>query len=1296
MDAAYNSVKKIVLSVVATALLLAAPICANAQTIVVNPAYPSNTIQISNSSCNNSQILNLTSTGAAIPVTVSVSYTSTTDTGNNGYWLHARTDTKGPTTGAPGSPAFNDTVPASTNTAGINLTIGMDRTIAPATDQAFVTLTPTSGSPITITVDYVYNSSCGGNVGSITNGFITITPGTLTMTAPQGGSQLLQLQVQNDTGSTIYFSAATPPGDTWLSTNSTLSTPVAGSSAATVNVTASAAGLNVTGYTSHVTVTSSSGAALVVTVTFTVTAGSGGSGTLLLNGATVANTSFDYVTSGSVPGLSCITISDSNTSVTSYSYSFTTSNGGTWLNVNNSSSSSQTNQSFGTGCLYVQPNSTVIGLGSGVYTATITVSDTAGSTATANVALYVSSGAASGVSVSPGVIFNFPGVSAGATATESQGFTVTALSPITLGAAAIQNAPSWLTMTAGPVGVGTGTETFTLTANPSGLGVGSYGATILISNSNSQNTTILVSLAVGQSTGGGGGGTVTSTVLPTALSFAQEFNSSAWSSGGEAQTITITGASGTQWSYGVSYGTSGVNWLRLSAPGGATFGSGPSSLVVDIQPSGLAASTTPYTATVTVTTPSGAYPVSVSLLVTSVGNHVLLASPASTTFTYNGANPASQQVVFSDTNMAFPGTPGTTPSIAVTTPTTWLTATSTGNTMTLNVNATGLSTGAYAAGVTVTAAYPNSPLTYPVVLVVNGGTSTGPLTLSTSGMTFNAVASGNLPVSQTLTVTAQNSTSSSVAVLEQSCTNVTWLSIAPSGGFTASASPSNFSVSVNQSGIGGGATCSGTISFSSGSSTQTVGVSMVVAASGTGGNVTVTPAGPLSFSYTIGGSSPATQTLAIANATTGTSPISFTVTSSATWLTTNVNSASTPYTLTVTANPSGLAASSTAYAATLIITPNGGSAVTVNVTFAVAGLPVVSATPTTLSFTYSVGGSNPPTQVVAVSGGGAAANFTVSTSSSGWLSVTPTSGTTPNTGTFPLTVTANPQNLNAGQTYNGSITIAGTSPATGSTIVNVTFAVSAPLPTITKVTNAASFATGAVSPGELVSIFANATNPIGPTPAVQLGSANCPSPCTSVPTTMGGVQVKFLPQGIFAPLLYVSATQINAVVPYEVQTAGGSVSVEVVYLGQASNAFVLQTTTTAPGIISLLGSGAGLAAMNQYDASGNYQGINSGSNPASPGWVLVLYVTGEGSIPSAVTGAVTSAANVKPLVGPPTVLIDDTPATVQYYGEAIGIVSGVMQINVLIPTGIRTSQADSLSFTIGGNTSQSGISVQIK
>ena len=43
-----------------------------------------------------------------------------------------------------------------------------------------------------------------------------------------------------------------------------------------------------------------------------------------------------------------------------------------------------------------------------------------------------------------------------------------------------------------------------------------------------------------------------------------------------------------------------------------------------------------------------------------------------------------------------------------------------------------------------------------------------------------------------------------------------------------------------------------------------------------------------------------------------------------------------------------------------------------------------------------------------------------------------------------------------------------------------------------------------------------------------------------------------------------------------------------------------------------------------------------------------------------------------------------------------GIVSGVMQINVQIPTGIRSGQPVSLLYSIGGNQSAGGVSVQMK
>jgi hypothetical protein len=286
---------------------------------------------------------------------------------------------------------------------------------------------------------------------------------------------------------------------------------------------------------------------------------------------------------------------------------------------------------------------------------------------------------------------------------------------------------------------------------------------------------------------------------------------------------------------------------------------------------------------------------------------------------------------------------------------------------------------------------------------------------------------------------------------------------------------------------------------------------------------------------------------------------------------------------------------------------SGGAAVLLQLTDA----PTVTVSPSLLSYAYQSGGNLPQTQTLVVSGAGEAATFTATPSSSGWLqlsdasSITPStgslSGTTPNTGTFNITVTANPTGLNAG-TYNGSITISGTGQGTGTTIVNVTFAIAAPLPAITKVTNAASYATGAVSPGEIISIFANASSPIGPIPAVQLSGTTCPSPCTNVPTTMGGVQVEFLPSGVFAPLTYVSATQINCVVPYEVQTAANNLQVEVKYLGQVSNALGLQTAATAPGIITLDGSGPGRRPFTNTTRAETPRGITPAAiRPAQGG-----------------------------------------------------------------------------------------------
>jgi uncharacterized protein (TIGR03437 family) len=195
---------------------------------------------------------------------------------------------------------------------------------------------------------------------------------------------------------------------------------------------------------------------------------------------------------------------------------------------------------------------------------------------------------------------------------------------------------------------------------------------------------------------------------------------------------------------------------------------------------------------------------------------------------------------------------------------------------------------------------------------------------------------------------------------------------------------------------------------------------------------------------------------------------------------------------------------------------------------------------------------------------------------------------------------------------------------------------------------------------------------------------------------MGGVQVIFLPLRVFAPLTYVSSAQINCVVPYEVAGVA-NLQVEVLYLGQTSNAFVLQTTTATPGLFTQTGSGTGSGAVEQYDPQGNYHGVNSTSNPASPGWILTVYGTGEGQTsPQGVTGRVISSANVFPVLNPMTATIDGLPANVTYSAEAYGLVSGVWQVNVQVPPGVHTGIPVNISLTLGGKNSQAGVTVALK
>jgi uncharacterized protein (TIGR03437 family) len=349
--------------------------------------------------------------------------------------------------------------------------------------------------------------------------------------------------------------------------------------------------------------------------------------------------------------------------------------------------------------------------------------------------------------------------------------------------------------------------------------------------------------------------------------------------------------------------------------------------------------------------------------------------------------------------------------------------------------------------------------------------------------------------------------------------------------------------------------------------------------------------------------------------------------------------------------------------------------------------PTMTVAPTSMQFSWQAGGANPSPATVSVSGGGQSLSFTAQvTSGSNWLSVSPTSGTTPTAGSAALTVTATPGNLGAGS-YNGTILVSGTGTATGSTSVTVTLTVTAPLPTIKGVTNAASYSTGAVSPGELVTIFGTAIGPATPAYATTDPSTG------KLATTIGGVQVLF--NGVAAPMIYASSTQVSAVVPYEM--AGiATPPLWIRYAGQTSNAFQVTSTTTAPGLFTQNASGSGPGAILNQDNS-----VNGPGNGAARGSIVQVYLTGEGQTsPQGVTGAITKATLPPPQVTPAPllpvgVLINGLPALYVYAGEAPGLVAGMMQLNVQIPANALSGNLP-ITVSIGANTSQNGVTVSVQ
>lgn len=185
--------------------------------------------------------------------------------------------------------------------------------------------------------------------------------------------------------------------------------------------------------------------------------------------------------------------------------------------------------------------------------------------------------------------------------------------------------------------------------------------------------------------------------------------------------------------------------------------------------------------------------------------------------------------------------------------------------------------------------------------------------------------------------------------------------------------------------------------------------------------------------------------------------------------------------------------------------------------------------------------------------------------------------------------------------------------------------------------------------------------------------------------TLAGTAVSF--RGILAPIYYTSATQVAAIVPYEIS---GSTSVPVVvsYQSGLSAAFNATFSDTSPGFFTANASGAGqLAAINVADGT-----LNSAVNPVKIGQYISLYATGEGqTTPAGSNGRL--APLVLPIPAPiakVTATVDGLDAKVLYAGAVPGTVAGLMQVNVQIPDKVKPGGYVPVVLSVGNTSTVNG------
>ena len=154
-----------------------------------------------------------------------------------------------------------------------------------------------------------------------------------------------------------------------------------------------------------------------------------------------------------------------------------------------------------------------------------------------------------------------------------------------------------------------------------------------------------------------------------------------------------------------------------------------------------------------------------------------------------------------------------------------------------------------------------------------------------------------------------------------------------------------------------------------------------------------------------------------------------------------------------------------------------------------------------------------------------------------------------------------------------------------------------------------------------------------------------------------------------AYLRYVSPTQINAQVPWNVTLGSVAVRVQRGFLEIPSQSFTL--TAVSPGIFTTNQTGSGPAAILH---AATFEAVTP-ANPAVPGERLAIFATGLGAVRPAVASGAPAPSPAPTTISSALVNIGGIPAAIEFSGLAPGFV-GLYQVNVIVPGGLASGNQD--------------------